>query len=145
RPLRELLPILPQSVLEHLRTGTRADFCLIERCFALSRCQVLRSKVEPQQPTLDASVEQRVAASCMDAERLCDRRIARQHRRLPANEMLAELRTQRGVKRFEPLSIADPLAVRRIRRQQAVLAVFLCELRELAPLEMHAPAQFRAL
>ena len=103
--------------------------------------------LEAQQTTFDAAVEQRVAAARVDADRLRERRIAGQHRRLPAFEMLAQL--LRRALRTAPAAAPDRRCARRTADSStsSPVGASLClrQLLQLASLEVHEAAQLRAL
>src|SRR4029079_9138575 len=88
RPIERRFEILPQTIREHLRAGARAHFCRF-RSRRTRLLKILGIDFKTHQPTFDAAVEQRVAALRVNADRLRQRRVARQYGRSPSLKLLA--------------------------------------------------------
>ncbi len=146
RPILNRLQVLAQAVRKHLGAGPRAQLRLIGRRRPLACMKVLRRHLEAQQAALDASVEQRVRATRIDADGLRERRIAGQHCSLPSLELRAQPFSERSIKHLQLLLVADALAVRRIRCEQPGRRFADAhQQRQLAALDVHVIPQPRAL
>ena len=85
------------------------------------RREMLRRDVETQQPAFDRTVEHSVRALRLQPELEAERRVAGQHRRVPAAITLAQRAAELRVQRRELAHVAQPLAVRRIHGDEAAL------------------------
>ena len=116
----ETLQVLAQSIREHLRAGPARPIGAHRLGGPLLAGLV---QIEAQQPALDGAVVKPMGALGIDPEVSGERRIAGENRGLPSLESVAqraaELRVQGGQARLR----ADAFAVRRIRDDQARVAL----------------------
>src|SRR5204862_1492772 len=99
------------------------------------RREVPRLDLETQQPALERAVEERVRALRFDPELEAERRVACQHRGVPAREARAQRLAESRVELRELALLAETLAVRRVDRDEAARCGRVGQLAEPAALD----------